>query len=361
MKQYLLKIAGLATLLLFFMAPGFAQQGRARAERDTLIDRSVGNQEVVLLFRNKKDSKVTVEMKDGKVLVNGKPVTDFKSDDLTVSRPKRLGSSRVYAFSDRDGFATLETLPRGGFTIAPPSPFRSYSYDGGDMHDLMGIGNEDWDEESSKHGFLGVSTVKTNDDATDGAKISGITEGGAAEKAGLKEGDLITKIDDKTIEDPSSLSNTIRKYKPEDKVTVTFKRDGKEQKVTATLGKAKGVKAFGYGMNYDGMKNFNFDMAPQAWSNNGQPRLGIRAQDTEDGKGVKVLDVDDESAAEKAGIKEGDIITRFDGKDVNSAGDLATNARESKGKPSVKVDLLRDGKAQTVELKTPRKLKTADL
>ncbi len=237
-------------------------------------------------------------MKDGKVLVNGKPVTDFKSDDLTVSRPRRVGSSRVYTFSDNDGFTTLETLPHGGgLTIAPASPFRSYSYNG-DMDDLMGAG--EWEEESSKHGFLGVTTVRTKDDATDGAKISTVNDGSAAEKAGLKEDDVITKVDDKVIEGPESLSNAIRKYKPEDKVTVTFKRDGKEQKVTATLGKSKTTKSFGYGLNYGGQNGYNFDIAPQVFGTmNGQPRLGIRAQDTEDGKGVKVLDVDDESARPK--------------------------------------------------------------
>ncbi len=57
MKQYLLKIAGLAALVLFFTAPGFAQQESVRVERDTLSNRSVGNQEVVLLFRNKKRFK----------------------------------------------------------------------------------------------------------------------------------------------------------------------------------------------------------------------------------------------------------------------------------------------------------------
>ncbi|HXB90663.1 MAG TPA: PDZ domain-containing protein [Puia sp.] len=355
MKQYLPKIAGLATLLLFFIAPGFAQQTRTREQKDTLMNHS--DQVVILKFKDKKNSKVSVELKDGEVLIDGKPISDFKSDDLSISRQKVNGNTHIYSYNGRDGFTTLEGLPHTGLTIAP-SPFRSYSFNG-DMQDLMG--NDEWEEESSRHGFLGVTTVRTKDDATDGAKISTVNKGSAAEKAGLKEDDVITKIDDKTIEDPSSLSNTIRKYKPEDKVTVTFKRDGKEQKVTATLGKAKTTKAFGYGLNYGGQKDFNFDMAPQVWNMNGQPRLGIRAQDTEDGKGVKVLDVDDESAAEKAGIKEGDIITRFDGKEVNSAGDLATNARESKGKPSVKVDLLRDGKAQTVELKTPRKLKTADL
>jgi serine protease Do len=90
-------------------------------------------------------------------------------------------------------------------------------------------------------------------------------------------------------------------------------------------------------------------------------KFGIRAQDAEDGKGVKVLDVDDESTAAKAGIKEGDVITRFDGKDLNSVTALTEAARAAKDKISVKVTIIRDGKAQEIEVKVPRRLRTADL
>jgi serine protease Do len=76
---------------------------------------------------------------------------------------------------------------------------------------------------------------------------------------------------------------------------------------------------------------------------------------------VKVLDVDEESAAGKAGIKEDDIITEFDGKTVNSADELAVAARDSREKAAVTVKLKRDGKVQSVEIKTPRKLRTANL
>lgn len=100
---------------------------------------------------------------------------------------------------------------------------------------------------------------------------------------------------------------------------------------------------------------YNFSNGPQSG------RLGIRAQDTEDGRGAKVLFVDGESVAAKAGIKEGDIITNFDGQSVKDATSLAAAARESRVKPTVKVSVLRDGKTLELEVKNPRKLKTADL
>jgi serine protease Do len=76
---------------------------------------------------------------------------------------------------------------------------------------------------------------------------------------------------------------------------------------------------------------------------------------------VKVLDVDNESAAEKAGLKKDDIITEFDGKKVSTTEDLIMASRDSREKPAVKVTFNRNGKSQSVEIKTPKKLKTANL
>ena len=89
--------------------------------------------------------------------------------------------------------------------------------------------------------------------------------------------------------------------------------------------------------------------------------MGLSVQDTDDGKGVKVLNVDHESNAAKAGLKENDVITEVDGKAVNSADEVAKIIRESKDKVSVMMKLQRSGKTQNVEVKIPRKLKTANL
>jgi serine protease Do len=224
--------------------------------------------------------------------------------------------------------------------------------------------------------MLGVTTEKVEQ----GVEIQDITAESAAEKAGLKENDIITKIDDKKIEDPDQLSKVIREHKPGDKVTVTYLRDKKENKVTAELTKWKGLNMFtttpGFKMDMGDMNLENIMpkapikprmMAPYEqnrnfnWSFGGGPKLGISVQDTDDGKGVKVIEVDEESNAEKAGIKEDDIITDVDGKSVNSADEIAKIIRESKDKISVMIKLQRGGKTQNIEVKMPRKLKTADL
>jgi serine protease Do len=65
-----------------------------------------------------------------------------------------------------------------------------------------------------------------------------LISGGPADKAGLKAGDIITKIDDKAIDETNSLSALVNKHAAGDKVTLTVMRGDKEQKITVTLGVA---------------------------------------------------------------------------------------------------------------------------
>ncbi len=193
--------------------------------------------------------------------------------------------------------------------------------------------------------MLGVTTEQHDK----GAEIQSVSKESAAEKAGLKKGDIITKIADTKVETPDDLSKAVKNYKPGEKVTITYLRDKKEQKVTAELTKWKGLDAVnvqGYRQLFDGMdRSFNMPGTPSAprqrittvpgmnWSwSGGGPKLGISVQDTEDGKGVNVIDVDDEGNAAKAGIKENDVITEVDGKAVNSADEIAKVMKESKEK-----------------------------
>ncbi|MWA04754.1 PDZ domain-containing protein [Actinomadura sp. LD22] len=63
-----------------------------------------------------------------------------------------------------------------------------------------------------------------------------VTKGGPADKAGLKPGDVITKVDDQPIEDATDLIAQIRSRAPGDRIKVTYERGGKETTVEITLG-----------------------------------------------------------------------------------------------------------------------------
>lgn len=69
-----------------------------------------------------------------------------------------------------------------------------------------------------------------------GAYVADVTSGGPADKAGIKQGDVITKINDATIQNSSDLVRELYKYKVDDKISVTIVRSGKSQVVQATLG-----------------------------------------------------------------------------------------------------------------------------
>ena len=318
MKKYLTTCTGLLLVALLLCQVTVAQ--------DKKDDNKLGkNGEIIIKRKDGKNAKVTIEIKDDQLLINGKPYDEFENDDIIIRK-------------------------RNNIIIATPrSPFRGQSGTLSFNSDHYGL--------LADIGFLGVVTQKSDK----GARIEEITHESGAEKAGLKKGDIITKIDDIKIEDPGDLTQAIRKYKPEEKVTVTYLRDNKENKVTATLGKRQGF-SYGFAPNVDIPNlNWNHDGLGDIFVYGGRPRLGIKAQDTEDGKGVKVLEVGDESIAEKAGLEEDDIITEFDGKKINSADDLAKAARESRDKAAFSVKILRDGKAQTIEIKIPKKLKTTNL
>jgi len=96
------------------------------------------------------------------------------------------------------------------------------------------------DGETPTHARLGVS-VGPVDPAqgslvADGAQISEVTAGSAAADAGLRDGDVITKIDDTQITSSDSLVATVRSYRPGDQVKVTYERGGKEDTTGLTLG-----------------------------------------------------------------------------------------------------------------------------
>lgn len=297
-----------------------------------------------VIIRKKGDSKekMTIVIDGDKITVNGKPVEDFKSDELDVIK-------------EDTGF---------DFPMPPMAPIAP---------DGFNVMSDDFVREiRSNKAFLGVMSKKV----TGGAEITEVTKESAAEKAGLKTGDIISKIDDTKIEDADDLYKTIGKYKPEDKVTVTYKRAGKESKAEIKLGENKQVRVYSWNNgDNDEVRNFNFDRFPKKdiegrgnfdgnsfsfnWHNT--PRLGVQVQETEDGKGVKVLDVDEDEAAGKAGIKEDDIITSINGKEVKSLQELKEVMRNAKDGDTVKLEILRDGKPQTLNVKFPKELQTTDL
>jgi putative serine protease PepD len=84
------------------------------------------------------------------------------------------------------------------------------------------------------HPYLGVQVG--NGDG--GALITDVVAGGPAEKAGLRKGDLVTKIGSRTVNDSKALVGAVQAGKSGDQLLITIVRNGAEQQVTATLGES---------------------------------------------------------------------------------------------------------------------------
>jgi len=95
--------------------------------------------------------------------------------------------------------------------------------------------------ETPTHALIGVSVRDNPSDdggavVPDGAAVGEVTQGSAADEAGLRAGDVITKVDDRLITSSDELVATVRSYRPDDEVELTYRRDGEEQTTTITLG-----------------------------------------------------------------------------------------------------------------------------
>lgn len=290
-------------------------------------------QNIIIRKKDSTKEKITVVIDGDNITVNGKPVDDFESADVDIIK-QSMDGHRFYV----DG---------GAAVIAPHPPMEAFR---SDMIRKVKTNNA----------FLGVMSEKV----TEGAKVTDVTGNSAAEKAGLKEDDIITKLGEDKITSPDDLYKAVGKRKPEEKVTITYLRNGKSATATATLGKSEQMKIYSWNTPGDFSNDFGRDFNRGfsfSWDGD-KPRLGISAQDTEDGNGVKVLEIDDEdSPAAKAGLKEDDVITQVNGKAITSTEDLRASVKELKKGDTVKITYKRNNQTQTVDVKIPKELKTIDL
>lgn len=237
-------------------------------------------------------------------------------------------------------------------------------------------GNED--EPLKPQAFLGVNIEK----AEKGVRVVSVSEGSNAEKAGLKEGDIIVSLAGKTETDPEAFRNLVRAQKPNEEVKIVYIPAGetKEKKINVKLGSTVTMtKTMRYSMpiSPDELNNFDFkslkglpedlgmiverELGRSNVLIKGRPQLGIKIRDTENNTGVTVLEVEAESLAAKAGVKEKDLLISIDGKDVKDT-DAAREALQSvKEKNSYILKVNRDGKTLDLNVQVPKKLKEANL
>ncbi len=149
-----------------------------------------------------------------------------------------------------------------------------------------------------------------------GVIITDVVKGSPADKAGLKAGDVIIKVDDREIKNSLQLRSYVQSKAPGEKIDITIIRDGKKKKLKATLGSAN--KWMGMGKGFGKAKS---------------DEIGITVEER-DGK-VVVVDVKKGSVAESVGIEPGDVILQINKKNIKSVKDYYDAMEEAKKKGSV--------------------------
>lgn len=187
-----------------------------------------------------------------------------------------------------------------------------------------------------------------------GVLINDIIEDSPAEEAGLMKGDVIVKVDGEPVRTVARATRLIRDHSPGDEVEIEIVRDGKHKTLQATLGERQGETEGGcFGVPEIKRKIKAFMPEPHGY-------LGVKVEDiseelgeyfgVDEGEGVLVLEVMEDSPAEEVGLKPGDVILKIDGDKIGDREELIETIRDHDPGDKVKITYKRKRHTKTVEV-----------
>lgn len=207
-------------------------------------------------------------------------------------------------------------------------------------------------------GWLGVYIGNVSEETAEafgldkprGALVNQVTENSPAEEAGLKNGDVILKVNDKEIRDSSMLMNTIAAMAPGTRVTLTIWRDGKEKTVSVKLGERPDTFAEDTQKETKG-NTLGLEVANLTAET--QRRLGTNY----DEEGVLVVRVVNNSPADRQGIRVGDLIKEVNRRQVTNVREFNSVIKEVKPGEVVLFRIKRGNNSMFVAVRAPREKK----
>jgi S1-C subfamily serine protease len=196
--------------------------------------------------------------------------------------------------------------------------------------------------------WLGVAIQPVTDDIAGsfglkkarGALISDVMAGSPAEKAGLRQGDILLSFDGKEVKDARQLQLAVADAPVGKQVTVEIYRDGKQQKVTVVLASSDSSAA-----------RKPRSVAPQeGW-------FGLTVEELPQNKrvaglsGVIVAGVEPESVAAESGIQRGDVIVSVNQRRVTNLKEYGAAMKQAEARGSVALLVKRGGQSIYFALK----------
>jgi serine protease Do len=155
-----------------------------------------------------------------------------------------------------------------------------------------------------------------------GAAITSVEEGSAAERGGLRAGDVVTHVNGEPVADAGALRLRISRTAPGTPVKLTVQRSEGKQELTVTLGTLpdRAGRMTPGGGDEDGIGGGTGTGLQGVSVTEITPEIAAELQLPRDTRGVVVSRVAQDSAAFEAGLRRGDVITQVNRKPVNSVG-----------------------------------------
>ncbi len=185
-------------------------------------------------------------------------------------------------------------------------------------------------------------------DRVSGAIVSQVEHGSPAEAAGLRQGDVILELNGHEVADSNELRNEIASMTPGSRASLTVLRNGQKQTLDAKLAEREPSEmAEANGGGHSSKGRYGLSVEPLT------PDLADRLQLPANAKGVAVVDVDPAGAAAEAGLREGDVIQKVNGRTVESGADLKAALDASNDRPALLL-VQREGRSLFLALRAPQ-------
>ena len=268
---------------------------------------------------------------------------DFIQTDAAIN-PGNSGGALINTAGELVGINTAIVSQTGGYqgvgfavpaNMAKPV-FESLVKTGKVVRGYLGVAIQDLTQDLAKS--FGLKQAK-------GALVSSVAEDSPAQRAGLKQGDVIVAYQGKPVEDAAALQREVTHTPVNTKATLKIVRDGREQEVTVTIGEqAETVKVAGADFSTE---NALAGVEVQSLDLQAARELGLHGKV----QGIVVVNVEPDSLADRAGLAQGDIIKEINRQPIKSVRDYEKIVSNLKKDESVLLLINRSGASLFITVK----------
>ncbi len=313
--------------LLLFLSPAiFAQQTTTESSDNIIIiQKATGQDGVIEIDRQslEKGEKLKTYLDQLNIeKINGEVKIEVHSDTESVMEIEKSGDEETIFFfrSAKSDHAKVEELEKLVITLED-----DFAKGLTNKKPLLGVYSQDGDQ---------------------GVLITGLVHNGGAKQAGIKEGDIITKLNDQAVFTSADLRNVIGQYQPGETLTVDLIRDGTAMQLQSTLGEKETRRSHH-------RRYYSYDNSNDYYYNSMQDRnpcdvfIGVYTSDTRNG--LTVHNIIANTPADRSNVQDGDKIVAIDDVEVSNHKELTTQRDLHQPGDYFTLSIIRNGQPMEID------------